>query len=208
LRQIKHPVSMKTLKILTTGLYCILCVATCSLKAQSIITKDDKLSHVIVTKSGDLQITPAASSSMHDFDFFEGKWKIHHKKLKTRLNHSADWIEYEGTNEDFKILNGVGHTNNNKAVVDGQPAEGVGLTLFNPQTKLWSIYWASSKDGRLDHTHPVVGSFEGDIGRFYARESFNGKPILVMAQWDKSNPDKAVWSQAFSEDNGKTWEWN
>ncbi|MGS2762736.1 hypothetical protein [Sinomicrobium sp. M5D2P9] len=175
--------------------------------AQSIITKEGLVNATIDT-DGTLRITPSETSSQHDFDFFEGNWKIHNKKLKTRLNNSTEWIEYDGTNKDKKILNGIGHTNNNRSVIDGKAYEGIGLTLFNPKTKLWSIYWASSKNGVLDKDNPVVGSFEGNIGTFYARDTFNGKPVIVMARWDKTDPDKAIWSQAFSEDNGKTWEWN
>jgi hypothetical protein len=175
-------------------------------QAQSVITKEP-LVNARITEKGELEITASGTSSQNDFDFFEGKWKIQHRKLKRRLSNSTEWIEYEGTNEDFKILNGIGHTNNNRATLDGKPVEGVSLTLFNPQTKLWSIYWASSRDGILSST-PIVGSFENKIGRFYAKEIFNNKPVIVMAQWDKTNPDRAIWSQAFSIDNGKTWEWN
>lgn len=35
-----------------------------------------------------------------------------------------------------------------------------------------------------------------------------GKDIVVMFQWDKTDPTKPIWSQAFSADDGKTWEWN
>ncbi len=160
-----------------------------------------------VNERGELIITPSSTSSPHDFDFFVGKWSIHHKKLKSRLTKSTEWIEYEGTNEDVKMLSGIGHTNNNKAIIDGKPVEGVSLTLFDPQTRLWVIYWANSTDGELSK-NPVRGSFDGNIGHFYAKDVWNGKPILVMAQWDKTNPDQAIWSQAFSDDNGKSWEWN
>ena len=55
---------------------------------------------------------------------------------------------------------------------------------------------------------PVVGSFEGNIGRFYTRDTYESKPIIMMFVWDKSDKNNPVWSQAFSPDNGKTWEWN
>jgi hypothetical protein len=196
-------INVGTIMLCTVALFKI-----SSLWGQSIITKSDKMVNAIVNKNGDLEITPSKTSSPNDFDFFEGKWKVHHRKLKSRLNNCDEWIEYEGTNEDFKILNGIGHTNNNRAERGGKKLEGVSLTLFNPQTNLWSIYWASSQDGVLNHENPVKGSFINDIGTFYAKETFNGKPVIVMTQWDKTNINKAIWSQALSEDNGKTWEWN
>lgn len=198
----KQPINGSTLIVLLINL-----LAPVVMQAQSIIKKED-LVNASIDANGKLIITPSKTSSQHDFDFFEGKWKIHNKRLKARLSGNTEWLEYDGANDNKKILRGIGHTNNNRSVIDGKPYEGVGLTLFNPKTRLWSIYWASSRNGVLDKDNPVVGSFEGNIGTFYAQETFNGKPIIVMARWDKSDPDKAVWSQAFSEDKGKTWEWN
>jgi len=53
-----------------------------------------------------------------------------------------------------------------------------------------------------------VGSFENKIGHFFCKDTFNGKKIIVVFRWDVRNPNLPVWSQAFSPDNGKTWEWN
>ena len=55
---------------------------------------------------------------------------------------------------------------------------------------------------------PQVGSFDGDIGRFFAEDVFEGRRILVVFEWDKSNLDVPVWRQAFSPDQGHTWEVN
>ena len=80
------------------------------------------------------------------------------------------------------------------------------LRLFNPQTKLWSIYWADSAVVTLDK--PVVGSFDAGIGRFFTRDVWEKTPIIMQFEWDKTDPEAPVWSQAFSADEGKTWEWN
>ncbi|HYI77589.1 MAG TPA: hypothetical protein VEW65_08190, partial [Chryseolinea sp.] len=182
-------------------------VITSTTHAQAIVTTEN-LVNAVISANDKLVISPSKTSSQDDFDFFEGKWKLRNRRLKTRLDNCTEWFEYSGTNTDKKMLNGIGHTNNNVAVIDGKYVEGVGLTLFNTETKLWSIYWASSRNGILDYDNPVVGSFEGNIGSFYCQEIIKGKPVIVLARWDKTNPDEAVWSQAFSEDNGKTWEWN
>ena len=56
---------------------------------------------------------------------------------------------------------------------------------------------------------PVVGSFDQNgVGHFFGKDTLNGKPILVVFRWDARNKDRPVWGQAFSPDNGKTWEWN
>lgn len=156
--------------------------------------------------TGDLEIIPSKTSSPNDFDFLIGRWKIHNKKLKTRLNHCTEWLEFEAKNECHKILNGFGNTDQFITAFNGVPFHGATFRLFNPKTKLWSLYWANSDTVVLDV--PQVGSFEGSIGRFYAKDVYEGKPIIVVFQWDKTNPDASIWSQAFSPDDGKTWEWN
>lgn len=158
------------------------------------------------TTAGEIEIQASATSSQSDFDFLVGEWKLKDKKLKSRLNNSNEWIEFESTVEMRKLLNGLGNMDIYRTNVDGKPFEGVALRLFNPNTRLWSIYWADSNRGIMDP--PVVGSFDGNIGRFYCRDKFNGKDIIVVFQWDKTDPNNPVWSQAFSPDNGKTWEWN
>ena len=84
--------------------------------------------------------------------------------------------------------------------------EGLTLRLFSPKTRLWSLYWVATNSGVLDP--PVVGSFENNVGHFFCKDTFNGKPIIMMFRWDARNKDRPIWSQAFSTDNGKTWEWN
>lgn len=63
-----------------------------------------------------------------------------------------------------------------------------------------------NNSGTLDP--PVVGSFENKIGHFFCKDTFNGKQIIVVFRWDVRNSNLPVWSQAFSADKGKTWEWN
>lgn len=156
--------------------------------------------------TGELNIIPSPTSSKNDFDFFAGHWNIRNRKLKTRLNGCDEWIEFDAKQEMFKVLNGAGNVDFFRTMIEGLPFEGMTLRLFNPQTRLWSIYWADSNVAVLDK--PVAGSFEKGIGRFYSTDIFNGKDILVAFVWDATNPDEPVWSQAFSDDNGKTWEWN
>jgi hypothetical protein len=153
-----------------------------------------------------LIITASPTSLKIDFDFFEGKWEILNRKLKTRLNNCAEWIEFQANQEMHRVLNGLGNIDSFITTLDGEPFEGMSIRLFNPKTKLWSIYWADSNEGKLGQ--PVVGSFENNVGHFFTKDIFEGKPILVIFRWDARDKDNPVWSQAFSDDNGKNWEWN
>lgn len=156
--------------------------------------------------AGALLIQASATSSPHDFDYLVGAWKLRNRRLKARLAHSTEWISYESRVEMHQILNGLGNIDKYTDRASGTPYEGVALRLFNTKTKLWSIYWADSNTGSLDP--PMVGSFQNQVGHFFARDTFNGKRIIVVFRWDVRNPQFPIWSQAFSADEGKTWEWN
>jgi len=155
---------------------------------------------------GELEVFSSPSSSQDDFDFLQGQWTIHNRKLKSRLDHCKAWTEFEARGELRKILNGRGNIDNFITTLDGKPFEGMSLRLFNPKSRLWSIYWADSTAVVLDK--PVVGSFENTVGKFYTKDIFNGIEIIVMFNWNKTDPFNPIWSQAFSVDEGKTWEWN
>lgn len=154
-------------------------------------------SHIVATKN----------SSQTDFDFHVGKWAIHNKALKTRLKNSDEWFEFESTCQTHKILNGFGNVNQYCFEKNAMPFdEGLVLRLFNPRTRLWTINWADSNSVALDV--PVVGSFESKVGTFFSNDIFEDAPIIVRAIYDASEPDVVIWSQAFSPDEGRTFETN
>jgi hypothetical protein len=164
------------------------------------------MSELNFNESGLLEILSSPGSSRRDFDFYIGKWRIKNRKLKTRLNGCTEWEEFEATDEVYKTLNGLSNIGHFRTSLDNQSFEGMSLRLFNPATKLWSIYWADSSKGILDA--PVTGSFTGNTGTFYTKDVFEGREIIMMFHWDKTDRDNPVWSQAFSADNGNNWEWN
>jgi len=174
------------------------------------IPKDFKMVNAHLDESGELVITASAKSSKQDFDFLAGKWSMDNRRLKCRLNNCTEWIEYKSSDENMgPVLNGIANVDIYKTSynqVNNAPYEGMTVRLFNPKTRLWSLYWVDSNLGTMDP--PVVGSFEGNVGTFYCKDTFEGKQILVMFKWDKTDPNNPVWSQAFSEDNGHTWEMN
>lgn len=156
--------------------------------------------------TGNLTIFASHNSSQNDFDFYIGKWNIKNRKRKERLANSEEWIEFDSTDEASSLLGGLGNMNKFNAVFDNGSFEGISIRLFNPKTKLWSIYWADTNTGYFDP--PMVGSFDGNIGKLYCMDKHKGKDVLVQFHWDKSDNDKPVWSQAFSPDLGKNWEWD
>jgi len=159
-----------------------------------------------IAADGKLLITPSETSSQHDFDFYVGTWKIRNRKLNSRLTGSDEWTEFNSDQQMKIILNGLGNIDDFRATFDGKHFEGMNLRIFNPTTRLWSMYWSDTNSAALQT--PTVGSFDGNIGLFFDRDTWDGQDIIVKFKWDKTDPDNPVWSQAFSTDEGKSWEWN
>jgi hypothetical protein len=180
--------------------------------ADDVLTADESIPipKVNFDVKGDLDIKASATSSPSDFDFLVGKWKMHNRHLDKRLENCKDWTEFDSSSVNTKILAGAADTDTYSTTQfpgqEGKLFEGLTLRLFDPKAHLWSLYWIASNTGTIDP--PVVGSFENGIGHFFAKDALKGKPIIVVFRWDARNKERPVWGQAFSADNGKTWEWN
>jgi hypothetical protein len=80
---------------------------------------------------------------------------------------------------------------------------GYRLRRYNPESREWSLKFASSGGGTL--TTPVIGSFRNGRGALYSQETFKGRAILVRFVISEITLEI---EQAFSGDGGKTWEVN
>ncbi len=152
-------------------------------------------------------IIPSATSSENDFDFLVGKWKVQNRMLKSRITNSNEWIEFDSDLHMSKALLGRSNVEHYYSTWNGKPFEGMAIRLYDRDTRLWSVYWVDSNGGGMDGT-PVTGSFENGVGKLYADDVFEGRPIVILYQWDATDPEHPVWSQAVSTDDGATWEWN
>ena len=83
---------------------------------------------------------------------------------------------------------------------------GLSLRLLDPERGEWTIYWANSRDGRLQP--PVTGRFRDGVGLFYGDDTHEGRAVRVRYTWSAITPVSARWDQAFSTDQGQTWEVN
>ena len=54
----------------------------------------------------------------------------------------------------------------------------------------------------------MVGRFVRGAGRFYDQEEFNGGVIMTRNGFSDITPNSSRFEQAFSDDEGKTWETN
>lgn len=143
-------------------------------------------------------------SGAADFDFLVGSWNVANRRLKRPLAGGDDWDEFPSTSECRSLFGGA--ANVDEFSIPARGFSGLTLRLFDPGREEWSLHWASSRDGRLQP--PVTGRFEGGTGTFYSRETYNGADITVRFIWSDITPRSARWEQAFSPDDGNTWETN
>ncbi|AKU18541.1 hypothetical protein VV02_01515 [Luteipulveratus mongoliensis] len=158
---------------------------------------------------GDPTATDDPSLGVHlpkhtsDFDFLTGTWDIHHERLKERLVGCTEWIELDHVQHARTHFNGSISVDENH-----MPGLYAGLTfrVFDPVAKEWAIYWIDGRTGQLGE--PVLGSFKDGVGDFYGYDEHAGQRVLVRFRWTVESDVKAQWEQAFSTDEGQTWEVN
>ncbi len=142
-----------------------------------------------------------------DFDFLYGKWQIRNRRRKTVFQDAENWQEFDATGEIEPVLGGMGHIEKFEAVMpDGYALDGLTLRIFNPQTGLWSMHWSDTRV--CDMIPPVVGKFTNGTGEFHGTYRANGIDVQILFTWTGITPTSATWSQAFSLDDGRTWERN
>jgi len=146
----------------------------------------------------------------HDFDFFFGSWQQENRKrVKPLVQDDDEWVEFESFSEARPILGGLGNVDTFSAPqFPGRPGfEGFSLRLFEPETGLWRIWWASTVgNGHLDP--PVLGRFDDGVGLFECDDELDGVPLKVRFTWKDITSVSAVWEQSFSFDDGATWDAN
>jgi hypothetical protein len=149
---------------------------------------------------------PTLRDGQRDFDFEIGTWKTQLKRLLHPLTGSKSWVEYEGTTVVRKVWGG--RANLVELVADGPAGhfEGLNLRLYNPQSRQWSLNFASVNGGTL--SPPTIGSFNNGRGEFFAQEALEGRAILVRFVISDITPNSCRFEQAFSADGGNTWEVN
>jgi len=150
---------------------------------------------------------PVLRDGQHDFDFLEGTWKIHLKRLVHPLTGSTSWTEFDGNSKARKFWDSRGSFDEFETDGPSGHIEGITVRLYNPQSHQWSLYWASGKNGAIS-LPATVGEFKNGVGEFYDQEAFDGKMIFVRYVWSQITPNSAHFEQSFSDDGGKTWEVN
>ena len=160
---------------------------------------------LVLASQAQLAATQSPSGE-HDFDFEIGTWKTHLRRLEHPLTGSTTWVEYQGTTVVRKIWNGGANLVELDVTGPAGRIEALSLRLYNPQSRQWSLNFASSSTGTL--SQPAIGEFKDGRGEFVDQEELNGRAILVRFVISVITPDSCRFEQSFSGDGGKTWEVN
>ena len=138
-----------------------------------------------------------------DFDFLIGSWTVAHRRLRERWVGSDDWDVFSSTSTCEHRLGGV--ANVEQIDCPDRAFSGMTVRVFDLEARRWSIYWANSTTGRLEP--PVVGGFDGTVGRFEGDDTDDGRPIRARFVWTVIDGEHARWQQAFTAE-GHEWETN
>jgi hypothetical protein len=150
--------------------------------------------------------TTPARDGQHDFDFNLGTWKIHVERLIHPLTGSKTWVTLEGRKVVQPIWNGRAQMEQVEADGPNAHIENMGLMLYNPNSRQWSVSFVNSSDGVL--ASALFGEFKDGRGEFFAPDTYNGRAIMVRIVWSDITPTTHHPEQSFSEDGGRTWEPN
>ena len=142
-----------------------------------------------------------------DWDWLIGNWDVRHRRLKDRLVGSDQMGRIQRQECVVAHDGGLGNIDDNSFELPGGSYRGLTVRAYDPQSHKWAIWWL---DGR-NPTHidpPVLGGFENGTGTFIGRDTFKGRPILMRFIWRETRGPRPWWEQAFSVDEGATWEVN
>jgi hypothetical protein len=149
----------------------------------------------------------AETDGRRDFDFLVGDWTVHNRRLKTRLAGSTEWQDFTGTCTLRTILGGLGNVDDNVIESPSGVYNASTLRLFDPKTRLWSIWWFDARYPGPPGS-PLQGRFENGKGLFYEDFVLDGRPTRTRFSWTPLTKDSCHWEQAISIDGEKTWETN
>ena len=145
------------------------------------------------------------SGAPGDFDFFVGSWDGRQRRLREPLAGRDEWDELASVTRCWPAFGGA--ANIDEVVFADQGFSGLTVRLLDQATGRWSIYWVNSRNPLMD-TDPVSGDFASGTGLFYCDQMWQDRPIKVRFTWTGITEVTAHWEQAFSVDDGATWETN
>jgi hypothetical protein len=107
------------------------------------------------------EVLDARPPGAKDFDFLQGRWMIHHKRLAERLVGCQTWDEFTTPAAHQLILGGLGNIDHCRTE-SGDFFEGVSLRLFDKSSEIWRIYWMDTNGAILSLQSRVFSTARSD----------------------------------------------
>ena len=145
----------------------------------------------------------AQADGQHDFDFNNGVWKTHIRRILDPLSGSTRSIELNGTVTVRKVWGGRAQLEEIEADGPNGHWEGMTLFLYNPEARQWSQTFINSATGAF--AGGLVGAFKDGRGELFASDTFNNRSVLIRGVWSDITPNTHHFEEAYSDDGGKTW---
>jgi hypothetical protein len=147
---------------------------------------------------------PAMHDARHDFDFLGGRWFARNRRLTRPLDPAADeWEAFDSVHDGVLLPYGFGVADDFR--IPARPEfVGLALQLYDARTGQWQAYWY--RNGVL--TASLRGRFVDGVGVFEGPDVHEGRAIRTRYTWSQITPASARWEQAYSADDGRTWETN
>lgn len=151
--------------------------------------------------------TTSSPGGQGDFDWELGRWHTSVTVLADPLSDSEErWLAFEGTSVVRPLLEGRANVVELRVSGPDGQIDGLNLRLYEPEHQRWSATFANLRDGML--TPSVFGRFRDGVGEFHGEDQLAGRPIRVRFVIERDGDDRARFTQAFSDDDGATWETN
>jgi hypothetical protein len=142
-----------------------------------------------------------------DFDWEIGAWHTHVRVLANPLSESEDkWLDFTGTSVVRPLLDRRANVVELEVAGPDGRIDALNLRLYEPEAQRWSLTFVNARDGLP--TPAVYGGFHDGEGTFYGDDELAGSPITVRFLIVQQSPTEARFEQAFSDDDGATWETN
>lgn len=150
---------------------------------------------------------PAAAAEerdgQHDFDFNNGVWHTHIKRILDPLSGGTHSIELTGTVTTRPVWGGKAVLEEIETTGPKGPWGGMTLFTYNPGAHQWYQTFVNKSDGMV--TAPLIGSFKDGRGELITQDTREGRSVLIRGVWSDIKPESHHFEESFSDDNGRTW---
>jgi hypothetical protein len=150
---------------------------------------------------------PCGAPEAREFDFWIGSWDITQRIAQA----DGSWLELPASTRVVKDLDGcalVEHWEGEvqffwEGMTRPEKMQGLSVRSYDPQEKLWRIYW-------MDTRHPKFATFDGvfqdGVGTFLkSSTTIDGKPLLTRIRFSEISSESVTWTLDVSRDNGNQW---